>query len=188
MADFGVSEYLAIASLATTAVGAGVAAHGARVQAEAQQQAMVYQAAVAKNNQAIAEQYADAEVQKGARLEEAKRLETGQREGMIRAAVGASGIDVNSGSSVRLQEDTAKLGDLDALTIRNNSMRAAYGFRVQGLGYASQASLDMMGAESAGRAGTLGAWSSIIGGASSVSDKWLSFRRQGIFNNAGGPS
>lgn len=178
----GFEAYVGYAAMAASAAGAAVSAYSAHQQAAAQQQAMAYQAAVAMNNKQIAEQYAEAEVQKGQRLEEAKRTETAQREGMVRAAVGASGIDVNSGSPLRLQADTAMTGDLDALTIRNNSMRAAYGYRVQGLSYASQASLDMMGAESAGRAGTLGQWSSIIGGASSVSDKWLSFRRQGIFS------
>lgn len=183
MADFGVTEYLAIASLATSAIGAGVSAHAAQEQGQAQQAALNYQAGVARNNQIIAEQYAQAETQKGQRLEDEKRQATAQREGAIRAAVGASGLETSSGSPLRLQEDTAKLGELDALTIRNNAERAAYGYRVQGLNYASQAQLDDMGSSSAARSGALGAWSSIIGGASSVSGKWASFRQSGIFGS-----
>jgi hypothetical protein len=167
---------------AASIAGAGVAAYGAHESAVANQRAMQYQAAVAMNDQTIADQYATAEIQKGQVLEQEKRQETAQREGMIRAAAGGAGLDPNASNSspLRLQSDTAMLGEQDALTIRNNAQRAAYGYQVQGLNYASQAQLDEMGASSASRAGALGEWSSIIGGASSVSDKWLRFRDSGV--------
>lgn len=180
MPDFGVTE-LAIAALGASAVGAGVSAYSAHEQGVAQQQAMLYQAQIARNNQDIANQYAEAEIQKGQRLEEAKRMETASQEGAVRAAAGASGLEVNADSPLRLQGDTAKLGELDALTIRDNASRAAYGYKVQGMSYAAQAQLDEMGGASAARAGVLGQWSSIIGGASSVSDKWVGYKTKGIF-------
>lgn len=177
----GIEEaWLAYAALAASAVSAGVSAYSAHEQGVARSQAMAYQAAVAKNNEALAEQYAQAETQKGARLEEEKRRETAQREGAIRAFAGASGVDANSGSPVRVTEDTASLGELDALTIRNNAQRAAFGYRTRGMDYAAQAQLDTMGSEDAARSGELGAWSSIIGGASSVSGKWLSYKQVGM--------
>jgi hypothetical protein len=180
MADFGVTEILAAVGTAATVAGGLTNAAAARQQAAAQQQALQYQAAVARNNQTIAEQNAQAELEKGQALEAEKRREIASREGAIRAAVGGAGLDTGSGSPLRLQEDTARLGELDAQTIRNNSERAAYGFRTQGMSYAAQAQLDEMGATSAARGGALGAFSSILGRAASVSDKWLSYRRQGI--------
>jgi hypothetical protein len=173
---------MAYVALVASAVGAVVGAYGSYESAQSQKSAMQYQAAVAKNDQTIANQYAQAEIQKGQVLEQEKRQETAQRESMVRAAAGGAGLDPNaSGSSpLRLQSDTAMLGEQDALTIRNNAQRAAYGYQVQGLNYASQAQLDEMGASSAARAGTLGIWSSIIGGASSVSDKWWRYKQAGI--------
>jgi len=179
MADFGVTE-LAYAALAASAAATATSAYSAYSQGQAQQRAANYQAAVALNNQKIAQGYAQAEVEKGKRLEEAKRLQTADVQGKVRAAVGASGLEVNAGSPVRLQADTARLGELDAQTIRNNSQRAAYGYTVQGLNYSAQAGLDEMTANDASRAGALGAFSSIIGGASGVSDKWLKYRTAGV--------
>lgn len=54
--------------------------------------------------------------------------------GSQRAAYAAQGIDVASGSSVEVQADTAKQGELDALTIRTNAAREAWGYRVQAKG------------------------------------------------------
>jgi hypothetical protein len=138
----------------------------------------------------LAEQYAQAETEKGQRLEEQKRLQTASQQGAIRAAAGASGLDVNDGSPVRLAGDTAALGELDALTIRNNAARSAFGYRVKGMDYAAQAELDNMSSEDAARSGELGMWGSIIGGASSVSDKWLGWkmnRAAGATRSAAGP-
>lgn len=166
-------------ALVAMAAGAAVSAYGSYEQGQSQAAMGRYQAAVAGNNKIIADQYAQAEIQKGMRLEAAKRLETGQREGAIRAAAGANGLALDSGSPLRLQEDTARLGEMDAATIRDNSSRAAYGYQVQGLNYAAQAQADEMGAENAAAAGNLGMWSSIIGGASSVSGSWAKFKQAG---------
>lgn len=170
---------LATIAVTTAAVGTGINAYAAHQQGQAQAAMYRYQAQVAENNKTIAEQYAQQEVLKGQRLEEQKRQETAQREGGIRAAAGAGGLLLDSGSPLRLQEDTARLGELDAQTIRDNAARAAYGYRVQGMNYAAQAGLDEAAASNAARSGALGMWSSIIGGASDVSGKWARFKMTG---------
>lgn len=60
-----------------------------------------------------------------------QRVRTGQAIGTQRAVQAANGIDVNSGSAAQLQDDTAMIGELDALTIQNNAAREAYGYRIQ---------------------------------------------------------
>lgn len=180
-AAWGAAEWLAAGSTAAAAVGAGVSAYSSVQAGKAREQAAQYQAAVAKNNQTLAEAQAQMEIQRGARLEDEKRRETASREGAIRAAAGASGVDVNDGSPLRLASDTAELGELDAQTIRSNAQRAAFGYRTKGMDYAAQASLDMMAAEDANRSGSLGAFSSLISGASSVSDKWSKYKEAGVF-------
>lgn len=165
-----------VAATASAVVG-GVSAYQS---GQAQQDAANYQAAVARNNAILAEQYAQAEIARGRVLEDAKRQESAQRMGAVRAAAGASGLDVDSGSPLSLQADTAMLGEFDAQTIRNNSERAAHGYRVQGMNYTAQAQLDRMAGENASRVGALGMWSSIIGGASSVSDRWSRMKSTGV--------
>lgn len=172
-------------AIAATAASAGVAAYGAHEQGVAAANQANYQAQVAVNNQKIASEYATSEIEKGQVLEQNKRTDTAARIGAERAAIGASGLDVNTGSALRLQVDTAAVGELDAQTIRNNSQRAAYGYEVQGMGYAANAGADDAAAQNASRFGALGAFSSIIGGASSVSNRWLGFQNAGIFG--GGP-
>ena len=43
----------------------------------------------------------------------------------------ANGVDLSSGSPLDILGDTAMYGELDALTIRSNAEREAYGYRVQ---------------------------------------------------------
>lgn len=44
-------------------------------------------------------------------------------------SLGASGIDMTNGSSLDVRSDSAMMSELDALTIRNNAMREAWGHR-----------------------------------------------------------
>jgi hypothetical protein len=60
--------------------------------------------------------------------------------GSQRAAMGAQGIDLESGSALDIQEETASLGAEEALNIRNNAWREAWGYRAQGSEYLSRAS------------------------------------------------
>lgn len=51
--------------------------------------------------------------------------------GAQRAAYAAQGIEVDSGSALDVQADTAYQGEVDALTIRSNAAREAWGFKVE---------------------------------------------------------
>jgi hypothetical protein len=57
---------------------------------------------------------------KGAEEENIKRRETAEFASKQRAMLGASGIDIDTGSAGDLQEDTQLLGEVDALRIRRN--------------------------------------------------------------------
>lgn len=52
--------------------------------------------------------------------------------GSQRAGFAAGNIDVSYGSAVDVQAESAFMGELDALTIRTNAAREAWGYRVQG--------------------------------------------------------
>jgi hypothetical protein len=52
--------------------------------------------------------------------------------GSQRAGIAGGNIDVGFGSALDVQADAAYLGELDALTIRTNAAREAWGYQVQG--------------------------------------------------------
>jgi hypothetical protein len=54
-----------------------------------------------------------------------------QVQGAQRAAMAAQGLDVASGSALELQEETARYGDEDMMTVKNNAYRQAWGYRVE---------------------------------------------------------
>lgn len=160
-------ETLAIGSLVSSVAGAGIGALGAIAQGTAAKNAADYQAAVGRNMAKAAEQ-------KGAVDEQAKRMKTAHMVGDQIAIQGASGLSTGSGSFSDVRSSTEQLGDLDAETIRWNAKTKATNLR-------NEATLDTYKGENAQTAGYLGAASSIMGGATSFSDKWLSYQQKGVF-------
>lgn len=166
-------------SLTLAAVSTAVGIAGTMMQASQSAGQASYQATVAKNNAVLARRNQAAALDAGNVREQAKRRETAGIIGAQRAAYAAHGVDVNVGSPVDIYASTAELGELDALTIRNNAQREAYGYKIQegnataesGL-FGQQASGDML-------AGWVGSVGSLIGGASSVNDKWLAYQQAG---------
>lgn len=68
-----------------------------------------------------------------AAVEEQKQREKARQfAGSQRASMGASGVLADTGSFGDVLAQTASMGERDALTIRNNAMRAAWGYRTQG--------------------------------------------------------
>jgi hypothetical protein len=179
MPSASVPAAIATASAVAGIAGAGVAAYGAIQSGEAQSRAANYQAQVAANNQVIAGQNADYAKQAGAVQEASKRTAIAALIGSQRTASAANNLDVNSGSALDLQSSAAALGEEDARTIRDSAARTARGYQIQGIDYGAQAQLDRMTADQASTAGGLNAFASILGGASSVSDKYLRYKQAG---------
>ena len=59
------------------------------------------------------------------------RREASQAQGRQRAALAGSGVDLNSGSAARLQEELIVATDLEALAIRQNAGRERFGFDLE---------------------------------------------------------
>jgi hypothetical protein len=106
-----------------------------------------YNAKIASTNAAIAmqdAQFAGAEGNIQVGNEEIKNKAT---MGTIKANQAASGIDVNSGSAAKVQESQAEIGQLNAMTIRSEAARKAYGFETQAAQFKGQESLDKSAAK-----------------------------------------
>lgn len=172
-------------ALATVSLGTGVGSTllgitGARASSDAQAQAANYQAAVARNNQIIAEGYADRATMTGYTKAEQQDYKTRAILGTAKATQAASGVDVNSGSPLAVRESIAEIGELDKETIMYNAQNEAYGYKVKGAGFGADAQLDKMKADNAITAGDYAVTSSLLSGASSVSSKWLGYQQKGM--------
>lgn len=85
----------------------------------------------------------DAEA-RGRESEKRHRQDVKQLIGDQRAALAAQGVEVDSGSAAEIQEQTAELGELDALTIRNNARLEAMGLRIGASQVSIENSLEQM--------------------------------------------
>ena len=88
--------------------------------------------------------------------------------GAITAGQGANNLDVNSGSDLQVRTSAAQLGQLDALTIKNNAARTAWNEENQASSYTAQSQLDTSESKSSSLAGFINAGNSVLGGASSI--------------------
>lgn len=86
---------------------------------------------LANYNAQVREYQAQDTVSRAAVEEQKQREQVRQFMGRQRASMGASGVEVSSGSFGDVLQQSAAMGERDALTIRNNAMRAAWGYRTQ---------------------------------------------------------
>ena len=168
----GLEPFIALASLAATVGGTVASAAAASNQAS-------YQAQVAKNNEILAKRNADYAENVGAAAAQDAGIRDAAQLGRIKAAQGASGVDVNEGSPVDVYSSSASTAALDQLRIRNNATLSAIGSRQQASNFADEAKLDQS-------RGEFGVASSLLNGVSSLSSKWSGFKQQGVFTGFGG--
>lgn len=168
------------APVALAAVGGGISlaggvasAMGARYAADAKANMYEYQAGVAKLNEQIEKQNADYARKSGEVSASIVGAKAKQQMGLIKAGQGASGLDVNSGSNVQVQESQQNTASFDQATTRSNAARQAYGYETGAVTQQANQGLSRMGAEAARTSGDLNVASSIIGSVGSVASKWM---------------
>ena len=160
---------------AIASVGSGVI--GAVQQGKAAQAQMNYQAQVERRNARIAQQNADQKRQEGIEESRLQRIKNLQKVGSQQAALAANGVDVSEGTALDIIEDTAAMGELDALTTRYNYETQALAYEQQRDNYNNQANLDVISGQNAYRAGMINAVGEGfkgLGNVASVADRWYS--------------
>jgi hypothetical protein len=170
------APYLA---MGMNAAGGILGAIGAKQAASAQASAYNYQAAVAQSNAQIMRRNAMTELGVGEEKAAIAGTKGAQISGAIRAGQGASGVQVDSGSSADVQAGQARANRIDQDITRENAGRRADEYFTQEVGYKSQAELDKMGATEAESAGNIKALGSLIGAGTSVADKWMQWSKLG---------
>lgn len=121
------------------AASAATAAYQQNQQGKAAQQ-------IAKVNAGVAGERAQDALDRGAEQERRQREEVARATGTQRAAMGSSGVEVGTGTFGNILEETAAMGEQDALTIRANAAREAYGHQTQQQNLALQGKMDAAGA------------------------------------------
>jgi hypothetical protein len=160
-----------VGSLASLA-GGMMQAQGQREAGRAAEQQAQYQNQVAQNNSIIAQRMAVDAEKRGKVAEEEQRRKTANLLGRQQAVYGASGVDITSGSPLTVMADTAQLGEVDALTVRNNARREALQHETTSMNYLSEGKFALMKGQAARRAGDIAATGTMIGSVGSVASSW----------------
>lgn len=143
-------------SAASAVTSAGAAYQGARDQK-----------AVANYNARVAEQNAQDAIRQGDEEAAKIRRNYAQVAGQQRAGFAANGIDAGFGSAADALDQTDFFSQVDQGVAKSNGQRAAWNARAQKKGYEFQASSIKPG---------LVAGATLLTSASSVADKWNSFK------------
>ena len=170
---------LMIASTAISAAGSVVSGIGASQQAN-------YSAQVNDQNAKLANEQAKDSLA-NTNLEAQRRYrQQAQTQGRQQAAMAANGVDLNFGSPVNVQQDSAMIGGEDIGQIYKSGFQQTRGHDIQAWNYASQAAADRARAKGAMLQGVMGGLSSVLGGASQLNKDGLFGRKAGVVSSANG--
>jgi len=175
MTSMGVAaESAAMAAISSniTLASTGMQMYGQYQQGKAQQAQYDYQAQVNDNNRKIAEWQAQDAIDRGEIEEKQHRIKVSQLAGRQRSVLASNNVEVDSGSALDVLGDTAELGELDALTIRSNAEREAYGYRVSAMNQGAEAGLNRTAGANARVSGNYGTMTSLLSGGNTLADKW----------------
>jgi hypothetical protein len=159
---------LGIAAVSLGVAGLGTSVYGAVSQGEAQKEQGDAQRRAMEANAAAQRESARSAQNVGAVQAAEQKQKTRQLISQQVVAGAASGINPLTGTAGQLSEETAQMGELDALRIMNNAQRQAWG-------YQTQASIDefsgSQAAAAGGRAqtaGYIGAGGSLLSGLGNI--------------------
>lgn len=172
----GVANAALAASAIAGVAGSVVSANAAKQQGKAQQAMYNYQAQVAEENAKIAQNNAALERQQGIEESRLQRIKVAQAVGSQQTAMAANGVDVTQGTALDVIEDTAAMGELDALQTRYNYERKALAYEAESNNYQNQANLDIIAGQNAYKAGNMNALASGLNGIAKtgeVASKWF---------------
>lgn len=154
-------DLMTVLTIGSTLMGAA----GQIQQGQAANAAAQYNAQVAEMNATLSDRRAKDAIERGAQEEQRKRHEVAKIKGQQIAGMAANGVDLTFGSPLDTIVDTAILGELDALTIRQNTYREEYDHRVDGMNQRAGATLQRAQGKAAQTAGYLGAAGTVLTGA-----------------------
>ncbi len=154
-------------SAITGAVGAISSSSASSANARYQAQVATNNATIANQNATLAGQQADAKAQADYRAGAIKL-------GAQRAALGANGGTLDTGSALDVQANTARSTQLGVSNDMYQGQLQGYGYTTQAGNFTAQAGLDTTAASNDSTAGLMSAGGSLVSGASQFASKWNS--------------
>lgn len=161
------------------AVTAVVGAVGDVLGGQSQASAAKYNAAVAQMNKKAALTNATMVGEAGSEQAAIQSQKTRAEVGGIKANQAAGGVSVNSGSAVDTRVSAQELGKLDALTIRSNAAKEAYGYQTQAASFEAESQLDKAEASHDLEAGWIKGAGTLLGGAEEAGASWEKLQMAG---------
>lgn len=166
---------LADIGLGASTAGSILSILGAYKKSKGDKDAFNYQAQVDRENAQVAEWEAQDAILQGQKAEVKRDLKTGDLIGKQEAGFAARGVAINEGSPLRVLNDTAFMGEQDALTIRNNTAREAWALRNQATFKAAEAGLVQKRANDENPFMNAAGTALTTGG--TVADKWYQYAK-----------
>lgn len=168
----------AVVAVASTAASTIMGVISANNQAKAQEEQYNYQAQVNQQNAKISQEKAAEEKQQGIEEARLQRIKASQVIGSQKTAMAANGVDITQGTALDVIEDTAAMGELDALQTRANYERKAQALETQAGNYENQSALDTIAGQNAYSAGRMNGLAAGLDGITKTTDvasKWFDF-------------
>lgn len=141
-----------MAAMTAALVGGSLLAGGmsiwqAQKQADAMRMQGEFQERTAEFNTKLSEMQAEDAVRRGNTEIVAHQAQARQIVGMQRVALAAQGIDVNKDSAYAVQDETRRVSKHDTMTIKNNALREAFGYKVQAANASAQGVISSIAAQ-----------------------------------------
>jgi|6_EtaG_2_1085325.scaffolds.fasta_scaffold01903_5 hypothetical protein len=110
-----------------------------------------YQKSIFDINARFAEVNAKDAIKRGDKEAIALKKQAKRLIGSQRASLAAQGVDIETGSALDIQEDTAVLAQDDVMTIKNNAWKEALGYRVEAFNFRNQGKFAKLSARNKAR-------------------------------------
>jgi len=166
-----------------SAISTVAGALGSMSSANAQSDSYKQQAAVARANSEYNQSQAANASYNGAQQEQQIALNRKKTTGQQRAGYGASGIDPNSGSAMAVQNSSIMQSLSDQVQTRQNAANQVYGYQTESVVNQDQAKSYDNAADNAKTAGKWGAATSLLSGATGLSNKYSQYKQTGSTKN-----
>jgi hypothetical protein len=119
----------------------GIQSRAIEMQGKSQKLELDLKATISGINARLAETAAQTTLLTGQRQEQGQRLKTAKLKSTQRNRMAARGIDLRSDTALNILTTTDVMGEIDANTIEANAVRAAWGYRTEGVNYQIDAAM-----------------------------------------------
>lgn len=173
----------AMASMGAQGAGAGMSAVGAFFGAKGEQDNLRAQARLLEINARLTEGNARNTLRVGNIEESRVKLAGAQAKSSVKTSIASSGVDI-AGSNTALARLTGNdlITEVDAQTVRENALRAAWGQRIEAGNMRRGAASARSTAK--GISPGMAVAGSLLGSAQSVAASWYGLNKQGAFEGA----